>query len=88
MLYPISYPIGRQHREVRDVEECPPLAPQADFGELQGSTHLEIEVDDGLVTYDVSAVSEDGPGRLRRVECTCRDLGQRVPKTRKEKPPT
>lgn len=31
-----------------------------------------------LVTYDVSTVSDDGPGRLRRVARACRNLGQRV----------
>jgi CRISPR-associated protein Cas2 len=31
-----------------------------------------------LVTYDVSTVSEGGPGRLRRVARACQDYGQRV----------
>ncbi len=31
-----------------------------------------------LVTYDVSTISADGPGRLRRVAKTCLDYGQRV----------
>ncbi|MFD2191578.1 CRISPR-associated endonuclease Cas2 [Pistricoccus aurantiacus] len=31
-----------------------------------------------LVSYDVSTVSDGGPGRLRRVAKVCRDFGQRV----------
>lgn len=31
-----------------------------------------------LVTYDVSTVSPDGAGRLRRVAKACRDYGRRV----------
>lgn len=31
-----------------------------------------------LVSYDVSTVSDGGPGRLRRVAKMCRDFGQRV----------
>lgn len=31
-----------------------------------------------LVTYDVSTLAGDGPGRLRRVAKACRDYGQRV----------
>lgn len=31
-----------------------------------------------LVTYDVSTVTPEGPGRLRRVAKVCQDYGQRV----------
>ncbi len=31
-----------------------------------------------LVSYDVSTIDEDGPGRLRRVAKICKNYGQRV----------
>jgi CRISPR-associated protein Cas2 len=31
-----------------------------------------------VVSYDVSTVDPDGPGRLRRVAKVCKDYGQRV----------